>query len=74
MDYKLIAHYRMRWHPETKRGEVLLMFEDQTKHQISNLNGEELSALALILQQAPVAMYKNGVISTMWEPVVDVDG
>ena len=37
MDYKLIAHYRMRWHPESKRGEVLLMFEDESKHQISNL-------------------------------------
>ena len=74
MDYKLIAHYRLRWNPTTKRGEVLLMFEDQTKHHIADLSGDSLSALALILQQAPVAMYKNGMISTMWEPVVDVDG
>jgi len=73
MDYKLVAHYRMRWHPESKRGEILLMFDDQSKHQFSDLSGEELTAMSQILQQAPVALYKNGVLSTMWEPVVDND-
>jgi hypothetical protein len=73
MDYKLVAHYRMRWHQETQKGEILLMFEDESKHHFTNLTAEELTAMSQILQQAPVALYKNGVLSTMWEPVVDND-
>ena len=66
-----IASYEIGWNPKTKQGAVQIKLENGQAYPVPVGSAEELSAVAMILNESPVSLNTdNGFIMTAnWEPV-----
>ncbi len=73
MEKKIVKRYVLQWNPIKESGVVKLHLDDNTTKNIFAKDASLFNALANVLQQAPVALFKDGTLGTAWEPVIDGD-